>query len=37
VAEAWGQFGNPEDGGRSPLEAVTTRFVKIVDENTSDV
>jgi hypothetical protein len=29
VAEAQGQFGNPEEGERSPLEAVTRGLVKI--------
>jgi hypothetical protein len=28
VAEARGQFGNPEEGERPPLEAVTRRLVK---------
>jgi hypothetical protein len=29
VAEAQGQFGNPEEGERPPLEAVTRKLVKI--------
>jgi hypothetical protein len=28
VAEAWGQFGNPEEGEHPPLEAVTRKLVK---------
>jgi hypothetical protein len=28
VAEARGQFGNPEEGERPPLEAVTRKLVK---------
>jgi hypothetical protein len=36
VAEAWGQFGNPEEGERSSLEDVTKqRLVMTVTENTS--
>jgi hypothetical protein len=36
VAEAWGQFGNPEKGERPPLEDVTKqRLVMTVTENTS--
>jgi hypothetical protein len=35
VAESRGQFENPEEGERSPLEAVTIRLVKTVTENTS--
>jgi hypothetical protein len=36
VAEAGGQFGNPEEGERPPLEAATKqRLVKTVTENTS--
>jgi hypothetical protein len=27
VAEAWGQLGNPEEGERLPLEAVTKTMV----------
>lgn len=28
MSEAWGQFGNPEEGVRLPLEAVTRELVK---------
>jgi hypothetical protein len=28
MAEAWGQFGNPEEWKHPPLEAVTRRLVK---------
>jgi hypothetical protein len=28
MAEAWGQFGNPEERERLPLEAVTGGLVK---------
>jgi hypothetical protein len=28
VAEAWGQFGNPEEGEHLPSQAVTRRLVK---------
>jgi hypothetical protein len=27
AADAWGQVGNPEEGGRSPLEAVIRRVL----------
>jgi hypothetical protein len=33
VAEAWEQFGNPEDRERLLLEAVTSRLVKTADLN----
>jgi hypothetical protein len=28
VVAAWGQFGNPEEGERQPLEAVTRKLVR---------
>jgi hypothetical protein len=35
IAEARGQFGNPEEGERPPLKAVTRKLVKIQqDEKT---
>jgi hypothetical protein len=28
VAETWGQFGNPEEGEITPLEAIARKLVK---------
>jgi hypothetical protein len=35
VAEARGQFGNPEEGECPPLEAVAKRLIKTVTEVTN--
>jgi hypothetical protein len=35
VAESRGQFRNPREGERPPLEAATRRLVKTVTEDTS--
>jgi hypothetical protein len=37
MAEARRQFGNPEEGERLPLKAVTTKLMKRVKEDFSSV